>query len=91
MPDIKKYENMAMLELPDDEREALGERLGAITDSFIDLEQYDTGGIEPLVTVLELCNIMREDIPARLMHRDELLANAPEQQDGYFRVPGILS
>jgi len=34
---------------------------------------------------------MREDVAVKLLPRDELLANAPEEYDGYFKVPGTLA
>ena len=81
---------MAMLELPDDERRALERRLSDLADSFDTLDGVDTDGVEPLVTVLDLRNVFREDKAARLLTRDEILSNAPEQYDGYFQVPGTL-
>ena len=92
MSNISDYENMAMLELSDSERRELGERFDRIAGGFDIPEQHDTTGTEPLVTVIDLGhNVMREDIPARFMPRDELLKNAPEQHDGYLKVPGTLS
>ena len=81
---------MAMLALPDEEREVLEERFNAAIESFNKLEQYDTSGAEPLVTVLDHYNVMREDIPAKLISRVTLLSNAPEQSDGYFRAPATI-
>ena len=90
MIDITEYEAMMMLDLQDDERSQLSLRLDAMTDGFKELKAVDTNGTEPLVTVLDLNNILREDVSEKRFARDELLANAPEQSDGYFRVPGTL-
>ena len=90
MIDIKEYEEMMMFDLADKEREGLGRRLGELVDSFAALEKVDTCGAEPLVTVLDGCNVLREDISEKLMTRDELLSSAPERHDGYFKVPGTL-
>ena len=90
MLDIKEYEAMAMLDLPDRERERLSKCMNALVSSFAALEQVDTDGVEPLVTVLSMQNVMREDTVVKLLTRDEILANAPEQYDGYFQVPGTL-
>ena len=90
MIEIKEYEDMAMLEIPDDEREVLSGRFNRLADGFSTLEKIDTDDVEPLVTVLDLHNIMREDVTKKLLPRDEILANAPEQYDGYFQVPGTL-
>jgi aspartyl-tRNA(Asn)/glutamyl-tRNA(Gln) amidotransferase subunit C len=87
MINIKKYEAMAKLDLSDDERKCLSARIEALTDSFSVLETVDTANVEPLVTVSDINNALRDDIAERFITRDELLSNAPEQYDGYFQVP----
>ena len=90
MLDIRNYEAMAMLDLPDDERRALETRLCGLAGSFDTLGGIGTDGVEPLVTVLSLRNVFREDRAEKLLTRDEILSTAPEQYDGYFQVPGTL-
>jgi len=91
MSNISDYENMAMLELTETERKELEVRFDEVSSSFDILEQYDATGAEPLVTVIDLGhNVLREDIPAKFMPKEELLKNAPEQHDGCFKVPGTL-
>ena len=90
MMDIKEYEDMAMIDMPDAERETLSRRFEALVGGFTTLEKIGTDGLAPLVTVLDLHNIMREDVTNKLLPRDEILANAPEQYDGYFQAPGTL-
>ena len=91
MLDIKEYESMAMLDLPDGEREALNRCFDGLVESFKAIERVSADGVQPLVSVLTLHNVMREDIAVKLLTRDEILANAPEEYDGYFRVPGTLA
>ena len=90
MRNFKDYEDMAMLELTESERKTLAGRFDAIADGFSALDKYDTSGVEPLVTVLDVYNVLREDVPAKLLPREELLKNAPEQHDGYFQVPATI-
>ena len=90
MLDIRDCETMAMLDLPENEREQLGRCFNALTGSYAELERVDTDNVEPLVTVLDLANVMREDVAVKILTREEILANAPEQYDGYFQVPGTL-
>jgi len=90
MINIRDFEAMAMLDLADAERAALSGFLGDLTEGFAVLEQVDTDGAEPLVSVLSLNNILREDIAGKLLSRVEVLSNAPVQYDGYFQVPGTL-
>jgi len=90
MFDIRDYEAMAMLDLQGGEREILREQMDNLRESFAVLEQVDTGHALPLVNVLSTSNVMREDCAEKLFSREEILANAPEQYDGYFQVPGTL-
>jgi len=90
MFEIKDYEAMAMLDLPDAERGLLRGQLEGLCESFAALEQINTDDALPLVTVLSTRNVMRADRAEKLFAREEILANAPEQYDGYFQVPGTL-
>lgn len=90
MIDIKEYEDMMMFDLDDEEREELSRRFNAVADGFAALEKVDANRVEPLVTVLDTHNILREDISEKLVTREELLSASPEQHDGYFKVPGTL-
>ena len=87
MHDIKKYEVMAKLHLPEHERVWVAERLDGLVNSFNALDEIDTSGTTPLVSVLDLVNVLREDVALKTITREELLSNAPEQYDGYFQVP----
>jgi aspartyl-tRNA(Asn)/glutamyl-tRNA(Gln) amidotransferase subunit C len=54
------------------------------------LAGIDTDGVEPLYTVLDVRNVLREDINAKTVAREDLLAGAPMQYDGFFQVPKAL-
>ena len=88
--DITKYEAMAMFDLSEEERGQLGKRAGDLAESFGALDDIDTDGVPPLVSVLCVHSVFREDVSERILTRDEIMATAPEQYDGYFQVPGTL-
>jgi len=90
MNDIRNYEAMAKLDLPETERQCVKERVEKLLESFSALENIDTANTEPLVTVLNIQNVMREDEAKKFITREELLSNAPEQYDGYFQVPKTI-
>ena len=90
MKNIKDYEAMAKLDLPDDERRQISAIASRLIDGFAILSSIDIDGVEPLFTVLDVQNVLREDINTKMLSRDELLANAPMQSDGYFQVPKTL-
>ena len=90
MKDFIKYEAMAKLDLSETERQNLSACTDKLIESFSVLENIDTSGAKPLVTVLDIQNVMRNDIAKKTITREELLSNAPEQYDGYFQVPRTL-
>ena len=90
MRDIREYEVIAVLDLSGDERELLGKKIEALEKGYNELDKIETSDIEPLVNVIDECNIMREDISQKLFTRDGLLENAPEREDGFFKVPGTI-
>ena len=96
MKKFEDFEAMVMLDLPDAERVRILERYDDIITGFSKLDDVDVSGVEPLVSVLEHKNVMREDVVSKVFSRDELLANAPERldgggrSDGYFSVPAAI-
>ena len=90
MRSFKDYENMAMLDLPDSERVELEARFDEIVGGLAALDEFDTSSVLPLVSVLDVENVLREDVAAKLFSRDEVLENAPEKHDGYFKVPAAI-
>lgn len=90
MKNIERYEAIAKLDLPEEERKWISDVADKLAESFKVLSEVDVSGAEPLVSVLGVQNILREDISAKMIERDELLSDAPEQYDGYFQVPKTL-
>ena len=40
--------------------------------------------------VLEMKNVWRDDSPAEIKDTEDLLSNAPEREEDFFRVPKII-
>jgi len=81
---------MAKLRLTEDERGWAEKIFADLETRFGALAEIDTEGVEPLVSVLDMENVFREDIASQLVPREELLARAHETYDGYFEVPKTL-
>ena len=88
---LELYESVEKLRLTDDEQEFAINAMNKLEEDFAVLSEIDTTGVEPLVSVLDLENVMREDVSNKLISRDELLSNAPEEYEGYFQVPKTLN
>ena len=88
--DVEHIAELAKLNLTNEEIERYGQQLSAILDYFEELKQLDTDDIPATASVLPLRNVMRDDEPRQTLTRDEILANAPDQEDGQFRVKAVL-
>jgi aspartyl-tRNA(Asn)/glutamyl-tRNA(Gln) amidotransferase subunit C len=88
--DVERVARLARLELSDDEREVLTSQMDAILGYMDTLNALDTSGIEPTTTVIPMAGVMREDAVRPSLPQDEALANAPDRDDIYFRVPRII-
>lgn len=82
--------HLARISLTDAEVERFTAQLSGILENFAALAAVDTEGLEPTAHPLPLSNVMRADIVAPSLQQSEALANAPEQEDGFFRVRAVL-
>ena len=78
---------LAKLELSPGEREQAKKDMEEMLDYIDLLGVLDTGDVEPMSHVFPIHNVFRDDIPANTDHRGDILANAPAQKDGSFKVP----
>jgi aspartyl-tRNA(Asn)/glutamyl-tRNA(Gln) amidotransferase subunit C len=88
--DVEHVANLARLALSPAEVEQFTEQLGVILDHAEDVAALDLEGVEPTAHPLPLGNVLRADEVQPCLDRDEVLAQAPESEDGRFRVPRIL-
>ena len=88
--DVEHVARLARLALTDEEIDALTTELGAILEHAAQVSALDTAGVPPTAHPLPLVNVFRADVARPGLERDEVLAAAPESEDGRFRVPRIL-
>ena len=88
--DVAHVARLARLELTEEELERFTGQLAAVLEHAADVESLDTAGVPPTAHPLPLQNVLRADEPVPSLDRDEVLAMAPEAEDGRFRVPRIL-
>jgi aspartyl-tRNA(Asn)/glutamyl-tRNA(Gln) amidotransferase subunit C len=82
--------HLARLELDPADVETMTRQLSAIVDYVAQLQRVNTDGVEPLAHAVELSNVFREDLPAPSLPADAALANAPQRQGDFYRVPAVL-
>ena len=76
--------------MSEDELEKLVPELNNILGWVEQLGEVDTSGIEPLTAVIDQKLRLRDDVVNDGNIRDEVLANAPEAQHGFFAVPKVI-
>jgi aspartyl-tRNA(Asn)/glutamyl-tRNA(Gln) amidotransferase subunit C len=87
--EVEHVAKLARLALSEEEKTKYAEQLAKIIDYFDQLKSVDTTGIEPLAHAQSIFNVMRDDEVVAPAGKDLLLENAPEKENGYFRVPRI--
>jgi aspartyl-tRNA(Asn)/glutamyl-tRNA(Gln) amidotransferase subunit C len=90
LAEVEHVARLARLDLAPDEKERMRGQLDAILGYVEQLRRVDTTGVEPTAHVLPLVNVLREDEVRPSYPVEAVLANAPEAEDGQFRVPRIL-
>lgn len=92
----KDLEHMAWLsriELSEEDREKYTPKLNSVLDYFSEIDEVNTGDVEPAYHVLPLSNVFREDeegVPTKTLPQEEALFNAPKKQDGFFKAPRMM-
>ncbi len=89
--DVEYVAGLAQLNLDDAAKERLVREMGDILSYMDKLSELDTDDVEPMMHVLNMTNVYREDVVGESLDRVQALANAPEHDDGFFLVPRILN
>ena len=87
---VVKVARLARLDLTQEEIERTTHQLADMLDHFADIDALQLDDVEPMNQPYELENVLRDDTVAPGLERDEVLAAAPQAEDGRFRVPPII-
>ena len=87
---LQKIAHLSRLSvLPDEETELLNSLNGVLT-WMEQLNEVDTTGVEPLMYISPDLNVLREDVVANHLPREQALLNAPQHEGPFFQVPKVL-
>jgi len=87
---VRKVAKLARLELSEDEIEEFTVQLSAILDYMEKMNELDTSNVEPLAHCLPISNRFRDDNVKASLGTEKTLANAPQRDGEFFKVPKIL-
>lgn len=88
--DVAHVARLARLNIAPDELERFTSQLGDILEHAAQMAALDLEGVEPMGHPYGLRNVMRADVLAPSLDRDEVLSQAPSTEAGMFRVPPVL-
>jgi aspartyl-tRNA(Asn)/glutamyl-tRNA(Gln) amidotransferase subunit C len=96
--ETEKIANLARLKLKEEELEKFANQLSGVLDNFKMLSEINTKDTKATSQVTDLNNISREDKEVLdwkadkdiKKNREKLLADAPKQEDGFIKIPGVF-
>jgi aspartyl-tRNA(Asn)/glutamyl-tRNA(Gln) amidotransferase subunit C len=87
---VRHIAKLARIAMSDEELDKLLPELNNILGWVEQLGEVNTDGIEPLTAVIDQKLRLRDDVVNDGNIRDQILANAPEAQHGFFAVPKVI-
>ncbi len=89
--EVKRIAKLARIGLSDEETAKMSEELGNILTFVEQLQQVDISDTPPTDQVTGFEDVWREDEVKPGPPREQLLAGAPAQKDGYIVVKRVLN
>ena len=87
---VRKVAKLSRLQLTDAEVGEFTSQLSAIIGYVEKMNELDTESVEPLAHCLPISNVFRQDRVKESLGTERALANAPQRDGEFFKVPKIL-
>jgi aspartyl-tRNA(Asn)/glutamyl-tRNA(Gln) amidotransferase subunit C len=87
---VRHIGKLSRIELSDEQVQTFCRQLANILEYFGKLQQLDTEGIEPMAHAADLRNVLADDVPAEGLTPQQALANAPDRDGDFFKVPKVI-
>lgn len=88
--EVEHVAHLARLAISEEEKDIFSRQLSEILTYIGKLSELDTSNVQPTSHVLDLSNVFREDAVKECLPSTEVLAGAPDRENGFFRVPKII-
>ncbi|MCK6109907.1 Asp-tRNA(Asn)/Glu-tRNA(Gln) amidotransferase subunit GatC [Micrococcus luteus] len=95
MPEITRDQvehlaRLAHIRMTDEELDTMSGDLEKILEHVSAVQAAAGDDVTPTSHPIALENVFREDVPADMLTQEEALDQAPDSEDGQFKVPAIL-
>lgn len=88
--DVRHIATLAAIDIDDDAVEEMRQQLTGIFRHFQRLQEIDTEGLEPTSHTTNANTVLREDVAAEPLLREDVLSNAPDPDGEFVRVNPVL-
>lgn len=87
--DVEHVAKLARLELTEEEKELYTKQLDDVLKYVEQMNEVDTSDVKPMSHAIDFVNVMREDKVVYEQTKEQLMMNAPDEENGFFKVPKI--
>jgi aspartyl-tRNA(Asn)/glutamyl-tRNA(Gln) amidotransferase subunit C len=88
--EVEHIAKLARLQLTDEQKARYRGQLEAILDHVARLQELDTKDVQPTASVSVAQMPLRKDESRPGLSTDDLLKNAPKQDDDQFQIPPVF-
>jgi aspartyl-tRNA(Asn)/glutamyl-tRNA(Gln) amidotransferase subunit C len=87
---VRHIGKLSRIELTEQQVQTFSQQLAAILEYFDKLQELDTSDVQPMAHAVEIHNVLAEDAPAASLTPQQALANAPQRDGDFFKVPKVI-
>jgi len=87
---VRHIGKLSRIELTEEQIETFRRQLGRILRYFGKLQELDTTDVEPMAHAIEIRNVLGEDSHGESLPPEQALANAPQRDGNFFKVPKVI-
>lgn len=87
---VEKVARLARIHVPEERQEPMAKELNGILAWIEQLNEVNVEGVEPMTTPVAMELPLRPDVVSDGGIREQVLANAPRSEDGFFVVPKVV-
>jgi aspartyl-tRNA(Asn)/glutamyl-tRNA(Gln) amidotransferase subunit C len=87
---VRKVARLARIAVPEERLEPMARELNGILAWIEQLNEVNVEGVEAMTTPVAMTLPLREDVITDGGIQDQVLANAPKSEDGFFVVPKVV-
>ncbi|MGO1319758.1 MAG: Asp-tRNA(Asn)/Glu-tRNA(Gln) amidotransferase subunit GatC [Galactobacter sp.] len=88
--DVAHLAELAHIAMSDEELARMAGELDSIVAAIASVSEVAGEDVPATSHPIPLTNVFREDVVGETLTQEEALLNAPDQEDGRFKVPAIL-